>query len=182
MIIIKRHHSGFNLVELMVVIAILGVLIAVAIPALQDWIRNARVRSTTESIMAGFQIARNEALRRNSTVRMTLNADTSWLVGCDPANDADANGDGLEDCPSIIKSRSAKDGSVKIAATVTPNNSTSVLYSGFGRVVGGIENPITSVDIPSVVDVGVTPLRIIVTGGSIKMCDPAMATGDPKAC
>ena len=182
MIAVNRYRSGFSLIELMIAIAIFAITLSIAIPSLQSWIENARVRTTAESIVAGFQIAKNEALRRNTSVRITLSADTSWLVGCDPVDDADTDADGLEDCPSNIKSRSMKDGSTNITAAITPNGAASVLYSGFGRVVGGAENPITSVDVPATAKAGVTSLRIVVTGGGVRMCAPAVATGDPRAC
>lgn len=174
--------GGFSLIELMVAIAILGILLGIALPEFRPWVQSSRVRSTAESIMAGFQVAKNEALRRNADVRMTLNADTSWVVGCDPANNVDANGDGLQDCPSVIKSRSASEGSVGIAASISPAGAASALYTGFGRVKSGVENPITSIELPSVPQVGVRTLRIVVNGGSIRMCDPSVVIGDPRAC
>jgi type IV fimbrial biogenesis protein FimT len=179
----KIRHRGFSLVELMVVVIIIAIIAAIAIPTFRTWIRNTRVRTTADSIVAGFQMAKNESLRRNVDIRLTFNADdTSWVVGCDQADAADANADGLEDCPAVIKSRSASDGSLNLKAAVTPAGAASVLYSGFGRIKGGAENPITSIDIPSVPEDSVTTLRIVVTGGSIKMCDPAIAAGDPRAC
>ena len=59
---------GFSLIELIVGMAILGILMSLGIPAFSDWMRNARVRTTAESALNGLQLARAEAVRRNTTV------------------------------------------------------------------------------------------------------------------
>ena len=77
---ISSREQGFTLVELLITVAVVGVLTLLALPSFNQWIANTKIRSTTESVLAGFQLARAEAVRLNRGVRMTLNADTSWTV------------------------------------------------------------------------------------------------------
>lgn len=49
----KYTQSGFTLIELMIVIAIIGVLAAVAIPAYQDYIAKSRASVALHEISAG---------------------------------------------------------------------------------------------------------------------------------
>jgi type IV fimbrial biogenesis protein FimT len=66
--VLKRRHAGFSLVELMVTVSVLAILMAVAIPSLSSWVRNARVRTVAEALQTGVRLAQAEAQRRTHTV------------------------------------------------------------------------------------------------------------------
>ena len=65
-------EAGFNLVELMVVVVVLGVLLATAIPSMTE--RNARNRTegAARQLSARMQIARQLAVSQRVPYRMTL--------------------------------------------------------------------------------------------------------------
>lgn len=167
---LSSHEQGFTLVELMITIAVFIVLTVLAIPSFQQWIANTKIRSTTESVLAGFQLARAEAVRLNRGVRMTLNADSSWSV----TEVISGN---------VVQTRPAAEGSSDTTMTITPVTSTTVDFNGLGRVTN--LTPITQVDVDSTVipAAATKELRIMInTGGAARACDPSHPSSDPRGC
>lgn len=69
---LKNDKNGFTLIELMVVIAIAGVLSAIAIPGYFSWLSNARLKASTRDIYANIQKTKMEAIKRNKNVVMSF--------------------------------------------------------------------------------------------------------------
>lgn len=156
----KHAQFGVTLIELIIALAIFGALLVMAAQSFSGWIRNSRVRTTAESIQNGLQLARAEAVRRNTFVRFQLTSTTdntcqvnatsvNWVISlADPTNlCATPPSDTV--APQIIQSRSAAEGSrsttvagtewnmnaIPIAVATTPVFSGWVTFNGFGRVL-----------------------------------------------
>jgi prepilin-type N-terminal cleavage/methylation domain-containing protein len=61
-------ERGFSITELMIVIAIIGVLTAVASPSISRTLANIRMRSSVKEIAFELQLARLKAITQNTTV------------------------------------------------------------------------------------------------------------------
>ena len=87
----NKRACGFTLIELVIVMAVMALLFFVGLPGMTTWIQNMQIRTSAEGLQAGLQLARAEALRRNTPVRFQLvdtltsacvlsSAGTSWIV------------------------------------------------------------------------------------------------------
>lgn len=64
--ITRPAAGGFTLIELMVTIAVLAILIAIATPSFTSVINSSRLTSHANEFVASLQLARMEAVRRNT--------------------------------------------------------------------------------------------------------------------
>lgn len=76
----QRKQNGFTLAELMVAIAILGIIVGIAVPSMQSFILNQRVRSASFDLNSDLLQARSEATKRNADVVIAATGG-SWQNG-----------------------------------------------------------------------------------------------------
>jgi len=75
---IKAMHknSGFSLMELMTIIAIIGLLAAIAIPNMIGWRSGAKLRGAVENLRGDLQTAKFTAVRENGPVVALFSSDS----------------------------------------------------------------------------------------------------------
>lgn len=175
---IGSAQHGATLVEMLIGIAILAILIAVGVPSYTAWMQNTQIRTATESVLNGMQLARNEAVRRNASVQLKMETQSSWKIRVG------------SDAGELIQSRDYSTGSKNVTVAVLPANATTITFSPLGRVAANADAsaPITQLDfdVPtSVVAASARRnMRIVVTGGgNVRMCDPSVNdAADPRYC
>lgn len=76
----QKKPYGFTLIESLIVIAILGILVAVATPNFSSTITNMRMKSTSFDLVNDLNTARSEAIKRNSNVVISATSE-DWNQG-----------------------------------------------------------------------------------------------------
>lgn len=76
--------SGFTLVELMIVIALLAIIAFIAVPNFTNLIRDNRIQSQAEELNSLLQYARSEAVIRKVSTTVTINTDSGQVTVVSP--------------------------------------------------------------------------------------------------
>jgi len=92
----KKHH-GLTLFELLITIAIVGILLAAALPSFSKMIKDSKLVNTLNQVNALAAFARSEAIKRNNSVTLCRSADSSKcatsgnyiIIKSDSNNDGD---------------------------------------------------------------------------------------------
>lgn len=86
-----KDYSGFSLIELMVVIAIVSIITGFVTPTYSNILDNHRLNSTAHEIYSHLQLARHETLRTGIPIQISFNQDSdNWCYGF--SNDQSADG------------------------------------------------------------------------------------------
>jgi len=75
-----RKDSGFTMIELMVVIGIMAILSAIAIPSYIKWLPKHRVGTAARAVKSTLEFARSNAIKTNSNVTVNFNFDNNSLT------------------------------------------------------------------------------------------------------
>lgn len=97
----SEYNTGFTLLELMITIAIVGILVGVAIPSFTSIITSNRLTAYANELVTTLNLARNEAVKRGISVTVrkvddnsftNKSAGANWEDGWDIFTDADSDG------------------------------------------------------------------------------------------
>ena len=182
----EPRHRGFTLLELMVGLTIVGMMLLAGLPSFTTFLRNAEIRSTTESISNGLRLARSEATRLNRPVSFTLagSGNPDWTINIfNPVT-------GLVLQPPL-QSYSRFEVGKSARVVIAPGNALAVTFNGLGRIISPspIATPnLQQVDVTSLIAGEAKTLRVFIDDlNGVRMCDPdpalrIMTPPDARAC
>lgn len=140
------YYKGFTLIELMVTIAVLGILLALAAPSFQSTIRNNRIAAISNDLISALNLARSEAVKRGRQVTVCKVANPSatapacstsgnWAAGWQVFVDEGTVGT-VDGTDARIKIGQPSNANVTITADASLTNYVSYLPSGFSSTSG----------------------------------------------
>lgn len=170
---------GFTLIELMIAIAVTGILLVLGVPALRGVVENTRIRANAESVKYGLDLARNDAIRLNTQIEFA-STPAGWVVRVPAADDSG----------QVMHRGTGREASHQVTLTMTPGDSDRVTFDAFGRMLAVNPSdgsaPLTQVDVESAnppSTSGYRPMRVqVLPGGATRLCDPAVDASDPRVC
>lgn len=187
-----RGRAGLSLIELMITVALSAIVLAMAAPAMGNWVRDVEIRSSAASLLAALQGARAEAIARNTLVRLQLTdalGRPGWEVRCVRVSPT---------CPPALRRLPVNAGSEVRWGAATPGNMPTlvdaidagsglpagVTFDALGAapaVAGGTD--IARIDVTHARDGSARRLVVVIAArGMVRACDPLAVGSAPERC
>lgn len=183
--------GGFTQVELGITLVVAGFLLTLAMPSAAVWLQNTQIRTAADSMVAGLQVARVEALRRNRSVEFILTDDApdassglvpsttgkNWAIRVFRQPGPNLPGD-------FVQGKSGAESSAKVAVD---SDVAKVVFNGLGGTDLAGLTMIRLVPSNGTCQSSGSEFRClsisIAPGGSIRTCDPQVSDlTDPRIC
>ena len=77
---IRTHTRAFSLIEIITVVAILGILAAVLSPKIDGWVGKSKIRTSADELQQYLSFMKGEALGRGVVVKTEISEDDNSMV------------------------------------------------------------------------------------------------------
>jgi prepilin-type N-terminal cleavage/methylation domain-containing protein len=176
----RKNSQGFTLIEVLVSIAIMGIMAAITAPSFMTWLNNKKVDDVLAQIEGSVKEAQSTAIKKNTSCNILVKADKITAVA------SDATSAEVPAClPSGWRTVSDSNGNIRIAGT-GGSSGTVIKFSAKGTtlltpttqavVVYRTDSPTNGVRKCMVVSSGIGIIR---TGNYTALNPPTFA--DPDA-
>ena len=133
-----RRHAlrGFTLIEAMIVLAVVALLLALAVPSFREFVIRNRLDGASQEFLTSLQLARSEATRRGAQVTLRLAGaagSKDWGSGWTMFVDADSDGV-LDPAEEVIRQGMALQAPLSLVGS--SNFDTWLAFDRDGRLAG----------------------------------------------
>ena len=198
--------AGFTFIEAAVVLSILGILLAVGIPGMSNWMLARKAGDAAGFYRDGLMLARSQALSHNSASRLVLidnaNGQMDWRVDlCFPTPSepcsgvsgawstvdaaAGADPDPAKGFRSVLRSASNLPASNALVSSIEPLGAETVYFTPLGWVDGRASPRVQRIKLAPAHgrDGAFAPMAVALTlGGLATICNPGAAAHSSKTC
>lgn len=136
-------QSGVTLLELIVVLAIFGILLVIGMPSFAAYTSNSRLTSATNALVSSLLLARSEAIKRNSRVVLCKSANGlacsisgGWHQGWVVFHDANNNAD-LDTGEAVVLHQAELSGGVRLTGNAPVSRYVSYAPAGATQMITG---------------------------------------------
>jgi prepilin-type N-terminal cleavage/methylation domain-containing protein len=135
-----RKDSGLTLIEVMVVIGIIAILAALAVPNFNNWIPKRRLSAASQDILSAMQYARSMALKDNASVGLLFD-DVNDMYSVFVDNGAGANaGNAIQDGDEPTERSGQMPAGIDLVNTTLTDDKVFFDSRGLLNNAGGIVN------------------------------------------
>lgn len=199
--------GGFTLIEAMVALSIMGVVLAVGLPRMSDWIFASKVAGAGQFYAEAFAMARNQALTQNGSSRLVLSANPAngqfdWRIDVcfprsdEPCNEISANwsttalpasGDpkGVNGFKSLLRLADGLPPATELAQSTGDDDARAVYFTPLGWVDPAIGPRLERIDMKPVgkhASAAPETAVVLTLAGNTIRCRPLAAATDPNRC
>ena len=141
----RSERLGFSLIELMVVLVVAGIVLAIGVPSFNSQVKNSRLTSAINQVVAAMHLSRSEASKRRIPVVMCTSSNSlegdgascdgiaSWKDGWLVFADLNSN-DTFDGADEIINRQGPQSDGLNVGASAELDDSITYLPSGFAKL------------------------------------------------
>jgi len=167
----NKKELGFTLIELMITVAIAGILASMAAPSFVGLIERTRVKTAAESIYADLQYTKMQSVKQNNTISLifTKTSNTIWCYGITDKGGCDCT-KALADATSCSIT---ENGTAILKVTSSSDlNDMQMVSAADDFPFNPIRSTVSNAEVT--VSNGTNTIRILTSGlGRIRYCIPA---------
>jgi type IV fimbrial biogenesis protein FimT len=122
--------NGFSLLELMIVVGVMAIISAIALPRLEDYLAERRLNGAAQTVMADMMMARQKAVTQNNAFKIIFSINHHGYTILD-----DDNGDGSITTGEAVEAKDIQTEYYDVAFNASADPVFSPRGTAFGTTV-----------------------------------------------